>query len=141
MGRVIPGTPCIIRDFDEKSRYSELIAGLARVVAPRAPHHVPLPGNRRQRTFFYDEDYEAYIGLMAEWCCHSSGAVWAYCLIPNYMHSIAVPMYSFQRTSVYRMRQTLSLVYKETEGADEGFQPSAGPSHGAGEPMQNETPP
>ena len=41
---------------------------LARAVIPGEPHHVTQRGNRRQQTFFCDEDYEAYIELMAEWC-------------------------------------------------------------------------
>jgi hypothetical protein len=32
------------------------MARLARVVAPGVPHHVTQRGNRRQRTFFTDED-------------------------------------------------------------------------------------
>jgi putative transposase len=41
--------------------------------------------------FFCDEDYEAYIGLMAERCCRSDVAIWAYCLMPNHVHLIVVP--------------------------------------------------
>ena len=67
------------------------MARLARVVAAGFPHHVTQRGNRRQRTFFADEDYEAYIGLMAEWCSRCGVAVWAYCLMPNHVHLIAVP--------------------------------------------------
>jgi putative transposase len=42
-------------------------------------------------TFFRDEDYQAYIALMAEWCRKYSVAIWAYCLMPNHVHLIAVP--------------------------------------------------
>jgi len=41
---------------------------IARVVVPGFSHHVPQRGNRRQRTFFCNEDYQAYIDLMADWC-------------------------------------------------------------------------
>jgi putative transposase len=41
------------------------MARIARVIAPRCPHHVTQRGNRRQRTFFRDADYEAYVALMA----------------------------------------------------------------------------
>ena len=44
------------------------MARLARVVIPGEPHHVTQRGNRRQETFFCDDDYEAYRDLMAEWC-------------------------------------------------------------------------
>ena len=42
-------------------------------------------------TFFYDEDYQAYLTLMAEWCRKFHVTVWAYCLMPNHIHLIAVP--------------------------------------------------
>jgi len=44
------------------------MARMARVVAPGIPHHITQRGNRRQEPFFGAEDYQAYIGLMREWC-------------------------------------------------------------------------
>ena len=44
------------------------MARLARVVVPGMPHHIAQRGNRGQQTFFCDEDYVAYIDLMAKWC-------------------------------------------------------------------------
>lgn len=67
------------------------MAGLARVVAPGIPHHITQRGNRRQETFFCTEDYQAYIALMREWCRACAVEVWAYCLMPNHVHVIAVP--------------------------------------------------
>jgi putative transposase len=48
-------------------------------------------GNRRQRTFFTDDDYRLYRDLMAEWCGRSGVEIWAYCLMPNQVHLIATP--------------------------------------------------
>jgi putative transposase len=42
-------------------------------------------------TFFRDEDYRAYIALLAEWCGKCGVEIWAYCLMPNHVHLIAVP--------------------------------------------------
>jgi putative transposase len=67
------------------------MARLARVVASGYPHHVTQRGNRRLPTFFSDEDYEAYLDLMEEWCRRFDVAIWAYCLMPNHIHLIAVP--------------------------------------------------
>ena len=64
---------------------------IARIIAPGIPHHVAQRGNRRMETFFRDEDYQAYLALMAEWCRKYNVAVWAYCLMPNHVHLIAVP--------------------------------------------------
>jgi putative transposase len=55
------------------------------------PHHITQRGNRRQQTFFGDADYEIYLELMAEWCRECGVAIWAYCLMPNHVHLIAVP--------------------------------------------------
>ena len=42
-------------------------------------------------TFFHDSDYEKYIELMREWCGKCGVQIWAYCLMPNHVHLIAVP--------------------------------------------------
>ena len=67
------------------------MARMARVVIPRYPHHITQRGNRRQETFFCNNDYLLYIELMAEWCARCHVAIWAYCLMPNHVHYIAVP--------------------------------------------------
>jgi len=67
------------------------MARLARVVAPGLPHHLTQRGNRRQQTFFSDDDYRTYLALMAKWCGEAGVAVWAYCLMPNHVHLIVVP--------------------------------------------------
>lgn len=67
------------------------MARLARVIAAGIPHHVTQRGNRRMATFFREQDYRDYITLMAQWCRTCSVEVWAYCLMPNHVHLIAVP--------------------------------------------------
>lgn len=64
---------------------------IARVVVPGYPHHLTQRGNRRQPTFFCEQDYRSYISLMAEWCRHHQVVIWAYCLMPNHVHLVAVP--------------------------------------------------
>ena len=67
------------------------MARLARLVVPGLPHHITQRGNRRQQTFFCDQDYAAYVELMAEWCLEGGVEVWAYCLMPNHVPLIAMP--------------------------------------------------
>jgi len=67
------------------------MARLARVVIPGRPHHITQQGNRRLPTFFSDDDYETYLALMAEHCAASGLVIWAWCLMPNHVHLIAVP--------------------------------------------------
>jgi putative transposase len=64
---------------------------LARAVVPGLPHHVTQRGNRKQPTFFGPEDYLLYIALLADSCQRFAVDVWAYCLMPNHVHLIAVP--------------------------------------------------
>ncbi len=68
------------------------MARIARVVAVGFPHHVIQRGNRRQPTFFNEEDYTAYLELMAHWCEKRQVEIWAYCLMTNHVHLIAVPI-------------------------------------------------
>ena len=67
------------------------MARLARVVAPDFPHYITQRGNRRQQTFFCDEDYQSYLDLMGHWCGVHDVEVLAYCLMPDHVHLIAVP--------------------------------------------------
>jgi putative transposase len=67
------------------------MARLARVVVPGVPHHITQRGNRRQPTFFSDDDYRLYLDLMAEWCGRLGVEIQAWCLMPNHVHLIAVP--------------------------------------------------
>ena len=64
---------------------------MARLVVPGMPHHITQRGNRRQQMFFNDGDYSAYLDLMAQWCREEGVEIWAYCLMPNHTHLIAVP--------------------------------------------------
>ena len=67
------------------------MARIARAVAAHYPHHVIQRGNRRQDTFFCEDDYRYYKKMMAEWCSKLGVEIWAYCLMPNHVHLIAVP--------------------------------------------------
>jgi len=67
------------------------MARLARVVVPNLPHHVTQRGNRREPIFFEDGDQEIYRDLLAEQARRSGVEIWAYCLMPNHVHLIAVP--------------------------------------------------
>ncbi len=67
------------------------MARIARIIAPDYPHHVTQRGNRRQPTFFCEDDYLVYIDLMAQWCRHYHVDIWSWCLMPNHVHLIAVP--------------------------------------------------
>ena len=67
------------------------MARFARVIAPGFPHHVTQRGNRRQPTFFCNDDYQAYLDLLRAQCDANGVRVWGWCLMPNHAHLILVP--------------------------------------------------
>ena len=67
------------------------MARMARVVIPDIPHHIIQRGNRRQQVFFSNDDRKACLDYL---CLHAKLAgisIWAYCLMDNHVHLIAVP--------------------------------------------------
>jgi putative transposase len=67
------------------------MARLPRLVLPGIPHHITQRGNRRERTFFQDDDYALYLDLLAQAAGQAHVEIWGYCLMPNHVHIIAVP--------------------------------------------------
>jgi REP-associated tyrosine transposase len=67
------------------------MARFARVVVPGVPHHLIQRGNRRQRVFFSDEDRAFYLILLKRLTEKFGISLWAFCLMDNHVHLIAVP--------------------------------------------------
>ena len=67
------------------------MARMPRLVVPHYPHHVTQRGNRRQKTFFCDEDYRYYIELVSQFAEKAKTEIWAYCLMPNHVHLVMLP--------------------------------------------------
>src|SRR3989338_2524672 len=67
------------------------MARLARLVVPGYPYHITQRGNRRQPVFFREEDYRLYLRLLQEQSRRWGLQIWAYCLMTNHVHLIAVP--------------------------------------------------
>lgn len=67
------------------------MARIARLVIPGVPHHVTQRGNRKEKVFFEEGDYARYLAFLKEGAEKSGTSVWAYCLMPNHVHIIAVP--------------------------------------------------
>jgi putative transposase len=68
-----------------------LMGRVGRVVIEGIPHHIVQRGSRRQQAFFSDSDYGFYINIMRKRCRLHEVEIWAYCLMPNHIHLIAVP--------------------------------------------------
>jgi putative transposase len=63
----------------------------ARLVIPGLPHHVTQRGNRRQPVFFTEDDRQAYLRALLVQTQQQGVAIWAYCLMTNHIHLVAVP--------------------------------------------------
>jgi len=76
---------------------------LARLVVPGYPHHITQRGSRRQQTFFDVADYRAYLDLMIRFKEGAGVEIWAYCLMPNHVHLVAVPQQAQSLARLFRI--------------------------------------
>jgi putative transposase len=63
----------------------------ARVVLPGCPHHVLARGNRKAAIFSDDSDRLVYSRLMQQASENSHLSIWAYVLMDNHVHFVAIP--------------------------------------------------
>jgi putative transposase len=64
---------------------------LARTVIVGIPHHITHRGNRRSTIFFADDDRQCYLRLLLTASRKHHLGLWAYCLMSNHVHLLAVP--------------------------------------------------
>lgn len=67
------------------------MARQARIVIPDTPHHLCQRAQGDDVIFSDKEDFETYARLLKEQCDKAGVAIWAYALLPNQIHLIAVP--------------------------------------------------
>jgi REP-associated tyrosine transposase len=59
---------------------------------PTVPHHITQRGNGHRTIFYNDADHLVYLDLLARYAEEHQMSVWAYCLMSNHIHLIAVPL-------------------------------------------------
>lgn len=64
---------------------------IARIIAAGSPHHITQRGNNRTTVFFDEEDNQTYLKLLLKYTRKYDVAIWAYCLMSNHVHLLAVP--------------------------------------------------
>jgi len=64
---------------------------IARVVAPGVPHHITQRGNARQVVFDDARDRRVYLELLRYYAEKYQLRIWAWCLMSNHIHLLAVP--------------------------------------------------
>jgi len=63
----------------------------ARAVVTGLPHHITQRGSGRRAIFDSDADRELYVDLLAEKAAQYGLQIWAWCLMTNHVHLVAVP--------------------------------------------------
>jgi putative transposase len=64
---------------------------IARVVLTEHPYDITQRGNAQQRIFVDDADCLVYLDLLRRYSAVYELNLWAYCLMPNHVHLVAVP--------------------------------------------------
>ena len=67
------------------------MARFARVIVPGYPYHITHRGNRREDVFFKAADRDVYRAWLRRYADEFGLEIWAYCLMSNHVHLIAVP--------------------------------------------------
>lgn len=84
---------------------------VARIVVPGYPHHVTQRGNRRADVFEDDSDREAYLRFLKQYTDRHGLAIWAYCLMTNHIHLVAVPQREESLGHALRDAHTVYAMY------------------------------
>ena len=87
----IPGTVHLILDTEYYFASITAMARMARIVIPNNPHHILHRGNRREKIFLSDDDKMSYVKYLQIYAKSAGIDFWAYCLMDNHVHFIAVP--------------------------------------------------
>jgi putative transposase len=83
---------------------------ISRAVAVGYPHHITQRGNYRQVVFEEKDDYVQYLKWLTEYCKRYFLKIWAYCLLSNHVHFIAVPL---ENNSLAKTFNTLHMRYAQ----------------------------
>jgi putative transposase len=83
---------------------------ISRAVAVGLPHHITQRGNYRRGVFEKEDDYLRYIEWLMTYTRKYSLKIWAYCLMGNHVHYIAVPM---EPDSLTKTFNTLHMRYSQ----------------------------
>ena len=83
---------------------------IARVTAVGYPHHITQRGNNKSVVFFDDDDRRFYLAMLKRYAESWGLELWAYCLMSNHVHLLAVPEHDY---SLARGIGGVNLVYTQ----------------------------
>lgn len=88
-----------------------------RIVMPGVAHHIVQRGTRKQKTFFSTKDYSLYLKLLFKYSSEYRLEILAYCLMPNHIHLVAIPLSKESLSfAVGRTHQLYALQINKREG-------------------------
>jgi putative transposase len=80
---------------------------VSRIVVPDVAHHITQRGNRGADVFEDDEDRRTYMAFLSRYTAKHDVSLWAYCLMTNHIHLIAVPKHEFSLARALRDTHTV----------------------------------
>ncbi len=83
---------------------------IARICAIHYPHHVTQRGNNRETVFFDNDDRVFYLKILGKYSLQYNLDIWAYCLMVNHVHLLAVPR---REDSLAKGLGSTNLVYTQ----------------------------
>ena len=83
---------------------------IARVCVINYPHHITQRGNNRETVFFDDDDRKFYLKILSKYRDEWDFEIWAYCLMTNHVHILAVPR---KKESLAKGIGVTNLVYTQ----------------------------
>lgn len=83
---------------------------IPRVCGINYPHHITQRGNNRETVFFNDEDRRFYLRTLSKYSHEWHIEIWAYCLMTNHVHILAVPR---KEESLAKGMGSTNLVYTQ----------------------------
>ena len=88
-----------------------------RIHFPGALYHVIARGNRRQRIFREDSDYELYLQFLEEYKERYRFTLYAYALLPNHLHLLIevgeTPLSQLMQTLQFRYTRNFNIKYRK----------------------------
>lgn len=93
---------------------------VARIVVPGFPHHITQCGNRQMEVFETDDDRLAYLRFLKKYAVQYNLSIYAYCLMTNHIHLVAVPADETALGKTLRDAHTVYAMYFNTRTALSG---------------------
>ena len=89
-------------------------------MVPGFPHHITQRGNRQMDVFETDDDRLAYLRFLKKYAAQYNLSIYAYCLMTNHVHLVAVPGDDMALGKALRDAHTVYAMYFNTRTALSG---------------------